>query len=329
MAPQPASSDELTGPTLGTPTQPVSPSEMMSIGNCDPQPDAGDTIARRARAGSDRWQPSKIRPHMSSTPARCLQEAVLSSPSQLSISNRTRSSPRTLSTTVSNNNTTTMAIGMMMKMATAASCTGPNIPNVGPFQEDRFEQLVLRLKDALGPSSGLTSDDVDVEFLTRLMEDYDGSDNQWSKYAFGDHSRGYTRNLVDEGNGKSNLLVLVWTPGKGSPIHDHGNAHCLMKILKGNLTETRYAFPEENEQERPMRVISEKTYKENAVAYMADELGLHRVSNKGSDFAVSLHLYTPPNVAKKGCHIFEEKTGRRSHVPSCHYFSAYGRLLKE
>ncbi|KAH7165539.1 RmlC-like cupin domain-containing protein [Dactylonectria macrodidyma] len=200
--------------------------------------------------------------------------------------------------------------------------------SLGTFPQDRFEQLVMGLKDALGPSSGLTCDDVDVNFLTRLMADYDGSDNQWAKYAFGDHSRGYTRNLVDEGNGKSNLLVLVWSPGKGSPIHDHGKAHCLMKILRGNLTETRFAFPEK-EGEGPLELISEKTYKENAVAYMADELGLHRVSNKGSDFAVSLHLYTPPNVAKKGCHIFDEKTGRKSHVPGCHYYSAYGRLLKE
>ncbi|KAL7950074.1 RmlC-like cupin domain-containing protein [Trichoderma barbatum] len=196
-------------------------------------------------------------------------------------------------------------------------------------KEDRFEELVVALKDALGPSSGLTSDDVDVGFLMDLMRDYDGSDMQWSKYAFGDASRGYTRNLVDEGNGKSNLLVLVWSPGKGSPIHDHGNAHCVMKILRGELTETRYAFPEKNEPEGLMTVISEKTYKENQVTYMADELGLHRVSNRGSDFAVSLHLYTPPNVAKEGCHIFDEKTGKRSHVPGCMYFSAYGRLLKE
>lgn len=83
--------------------------------------------------------------------------------------------------------------------------------------------------------------------------------------------------------------MLVWSPGKGSPIHDHGNAHCLMKILKGNLTETRYEFPQEGESSGPMKVITEKTYKENQVAYMADELGLHRVSNKGSDFVVSLH----------------------------------------
>jgi predicted metal-dependent enzyme (double-stranded beta helix superfamily) len=92
--------------------------------------------------------------------------------------------------------------------------------------------------------------------------------------------------------------VLVWTPGKGSPVHDHGNAHCLMRILKGNLTETRYAFPREGHND-PLRVISEKTHVEGEVAYMADELGLHRMFNGGSDFAVSLHCKsdigpTPP-----------------------------------
>lgn len=88
-------------------------------------------------------------------------------------------------------------------------------------------------------------------------------------------------------------LVLVWTPGKGSPIHDHGNAHCLMKILRGNLTETRFNFPQPGKA-RPMEVISKKTYKENSVAYMADDLGLHRVANEGSDFAVSLHCTLQP-----------------------------------
>ncbi|RGP73720.1 cysteine dioxygenase, partial [Fusarium longipes] len=151
-----------------------------------------------------------------------------------------------------------MAIGIF---SNPAIISHNGIPNVGPCQRDRFEELVVRLKDALGPSSGLTSEDVDVDYLQQLMEGYDSSDNQWSRYAFGDSSRGYTRNLVDEGNGKSNLLVLVWSPGKGSPIHDHGKAHCLMKILRGDLTETRYAFPEGNQEEGPMKVIAETTYK--------------------------------------------------------------------
>ncbi|KAH8681305.1 RmlC-like cupin domain-containing protein [Xylariales sp. PMI_506] len=191
-----------------------------------------------------------------------------------------------------------------------------------------FDELVGVLRDALGESSGLTSDDVDVDVLSDTMSRYMSNAEEWSKYAFGDSSRGYTRNLVDEGNGKSNLLVLVWSPGKGSPIHDHGNAHCLMKILRGRLTETRYDFPEEGEQ-KPMCMKSRTVHEENSVAYMADELGLHRVTNEGSDFAVSLHLYTPPNVAKGGCWIFDQRTGKKSHVAKCGYYSAYGRLLKD
>ena len=74
------------------------------------------------------------------------------------------------------------------------------------IETNRFNDLVLALKEALGPSSGLTSDDVDVGHLSRLMEEYDSDPEEWLKYAMGDASRGYTRNLVDEGNGKSNLV---------------------------------------------------------------------------------------------------------------------------
>ncbi|KAK3339188.1 RmlC-like cupin domain-containing protein [Neurospora tetraspora] len=232
-----------------------------------------------------------------------------------------------------------MAVGITQTVA--AATTSVPLCLMATFKEtpslDNFDKLVQALKDALGPSSGLTSDDVDVEYLTRLMQDYQSDEVEWSRFAFGDASRGYTRNLVDEGNGKSNLLVLVWSPGKGSPIHDHGNAHCLMKILQGNLTETRYAFPDPtssssspSSEPEPMQVISEEVYRENEVAYMADELGVHRMWNQDPDnFAVSLHLYTPPNVARGGCHIFNPETSKKSHVPKCGYYSAYGKRLNE
>jgi cysteine dioxygenase len=73
-------------------------------------------------------------------------------------------------------------------------------------QSDKFEELVQAMKKTLGPSSGLTSDDVNVDALTDLMINYDSNPMEWSRYAYGDASRGYTRNLVDEGNGKSNLV---------------------------------------------------------------------------------------------------------------------------
>ncbi|KAI8946666.1 RmlC-like cupin domain-containing protein [Xylaria longipes] len=191
-----------------------------------------------------------------------------------------------------------------------------------------FEQLVDDIRKALGPSSGLDSEDVDVEDLTHLMERYVSDPREWAQYALSNDKMPYTRNLVDEGNGKANLLVLVWTPGKGSPIHDHGNAHCVMRILHGDITETRYDFPD-GDKEKPMEMKSERVHKEGTVAYMADELGLHRVSNHGSNFAVSLHLYTPPNVARQGCNIFNPQTGRKTHVPKCGNYSVYGQRVNE
>lgn len=95
-----------------------------------------------------------------------------------------------------------MAIDIVSSYARLTSKASP------ATHTDLFEGLVVALKNALGPSSGLTSDDVDIDFLTRLMEEYDCANESWSKYAFSDATRGYTRNLVDEGNGKSNLVSI-------------------------------------------------------------------------------------------------------------------------
>lgn len=113
--------------------------------------------------------------------------------------------------------------------------------------DNAFEKLVQDLSAALGPSSGLDSEDVDPLDIQRLMEEYVSDETEWNVYAMADPSRNYTRNLVDEGNGKSNLvslfgfgymnsadkfmqLILVWSPGRESAIHDHANAHCVMKV---------------------------------------------------------------------------------------------------
>ncbi|KAI9812144.1 MAG: capsule-associated protein CAP1 [Pycnora praestabilis] len=168
---------------------------------------------------------------------------------------------------------------------------------------DGFHQLVNDLGMILGPSSGIDSSDVDPSHLQERMEKYLSRRDDWNKYAWADFSRAYTRNLVDRGNGKSNLLILVWTPGKGSPIHDHADAHCVMKILQGSLKETLYTWPDRNivndHKTSPLDITKETIYSKNQVTYMSDDLGLHKISNPDTEgFAVSLHLYTPPNAAK-------------------------------
>jgi len=83
-------------------------------------------------------------------------------------------------------------------------------------------------------------------------------------------------------------LVLVWSPGRSSAIHDHANAHCIMKVLQGSLKETRFHTPEA--ENMAPEIIQETLFEKDQVTYMSDKLGLHKISNPDSEeTAVSLH----------------------------------------
>ncbi|PTU20555.1 hypothetical protein P175DRAFT_0457953 [Aspergillus ochraceoroseus IBT 24754] len=199
----------------------------------------------------------------------------------------------------------------------------------GKPASNAFEELVQDLSAALGPSSGLDSADVDPIDIQRLMERYTSNPDDWLSFALGDSNKTYTRNLIDEGNGKSNLLILVWSPGRGSAIHDHANAHCVMKVLKGTLQETLYTWPDQDKvqhgQASPPEITKVTTYGENQVTYMSDKLGLHKIHNPDpNNVAVSLHLYTPPNAATYGFSVFDEKSGKASHIKQSHFYSVRG-----
>lgn len=83
---------------------------------------------------------------------------------------------------------------------------------------------------------------VNIEMVNHLMLAYKSNPKEWRKYAKFDRYT-YTRNLVDAGNGKFNLLILCWGEGHSSSVHDHADSHCFMKMLKGDLREKRYQYP--------------------------------------------------------------------------------------
>lgn len=94
----------------------------------------------------------------------------------------------------------------IMALGIVSQSSQPSFHSRPQIKLDRFEELVDALKDALGPSSGLDSSDVDVNTLAAHMRVYDTKEKGWVPYAMADPDLPYTRNLVDEGNGKSNLV---------------------------------------------------------------------------------------------------------------------------
>ncbi|KAI9024333.1 RmlC-like cupin domain-containing protein [Phycomyces nitens] len=208
--------------------------------------------------------------------------------------------------------------------------------------ESTLTGLVNDIHKVLGPDQGLDSKDIDAGEIIRLMEQYSSNSKDWAKYAMFDHSRAYTRNLIDDGNGKFNLMILAWSKDQQSPIHNHSGSHCIMKILDGELQETLYDWPcrvEESGESAditaavaeteptigggtPLNVSRDTVYHANQVTYVHDSIGLHRIRNPSQQQgAVSLHLYTPPYQL---CKTFEEKTGKARSSGVCTFYSVKG-----
>lgn len=212
-------------------------------------------------------------------------------------------------------------------------CSGPNKPSHGNEvvgdvdHSDRYHDT-----DTIVPPKTLddlikelhkvfSSDKVNIEYVKALMSMYKTNPREWKKFAKFDPHR-YTRNLVDEGNGKFNLMVLCWNTAQASTIHNHANSHCFMKVLDGFVNEELFDWPKENEELHEMVPQRTARYDNNQVAYICDEIGLHRIENPShTDTAVTLHLYSPPFDE---CKCFDQYTGHES-TAKVTFWSKYGK----
>ncbi|KAJ3140067.1 hypothetical protein HK100_010810 [Physocladia obscura] len=218
-------------------------------------------------------------------------------------------------------------------------------------------ELVTFLHAELGSKGLHEMHTIDIARVQAAMGACASDIAQWRQYRHFDSGR-YTRNLVDAGNGRFNLMILCWPAGVASPIHDHAGSHCLMKIMEGELKETRYAWPQNSSpsqqaatpplplipnsllpsitaQSAPitantsevstMSIIKETTIAVEEVAYIHDKIGLHRISNPTSSDSVSLHLYCPPYET---CKTFEEKTSKCRGSGRAVFYSEGGILKK-
>lgn len=100
----------------------------------------------------------------------------------------------------------------------------------------------------------------------------------------------YQRNLVALGPWYE-VLVICWRSGQRSPIHNHAQSTCGLKVLSGTCSETVFAHSPCGQ------VVALSTSEKHAgdICATADD-DTHQVSNlqlPGEDL-VTLHIYSPP-----------------------------------
>lgn len=161
----------------------------------------------------------------------------------------------------------------------------------------------------------------DVKKVHTLMEQYDASLNEWKRYAHFDETRSYTRNLIATDNENFTLMLLCWNKAKSSPIHDHANSECWLRVVDGVAHENLYELTGDDEE---LKCMKSSNAAAGTVCYIHDTIGLHSIGNASSDEnMVSLHCYSPPFSQ---CHVFLEGTGHGVEA-NVTFYSEHGQVV--
>jgi predicted metal-dependent enzyme (double-stranded beta helix superfamily) len=99
----------------------------------------------------------------------------------------------------------------------------------------------------------------------------------------------YVRTLLYR-DARCELLALTWRPGQRSPLHDHGSADSVMRVVSGEATENLYRQRESGAAKREH--MTRKLRAGTVTLTRADTM--HAISNDGEAPLVTLHVYTPP-----------------------------------
>lgn len=179
-----------------------------------------------------------------------------------------------------------------VRHAGTPSETGPDVRQAGSEPGLNLKQLVRAIAKALRRKDAC-QEELSVQ-LQDLLRNYDASIGDWKRYALFDEKKHYTRNLISTDRESYTLMLLCWTAAKESPIHDHPCDGCWMRCIQGGITETRYAMPDTKAPSGPLQQTRVTTLHCPEVAYIDDNLGLHKVAATEEGPAITLHLYAPP-----------------------------------
>ena len=110
-----------------------------------------------------------------------------------------------------------------------------------------------------------------------------------NKYSISTTPFGYERRCCFR-NDDYEVLCLVWESSAASPIHNHAENGCVMKIMNGELSEDLFEI-----NGKKISLIDSRTVSETSPSqYINNTMGVHKISNNSEKTTYSLHIYSPP-----------------------------------
>jgi predicted metal-dependent enzyme (double-stranded beta helix superfamily) len=105
----------------------------------------------------------------------------------------------------------------------------------------------------------------------------------------------YTRTCLYRDD-RFEVLLLNWSPGAASALHDHGGQHCWLAVLEGRLDIDDYVRLDEGDVPGHARIGARgsRALERGGLDLRSGRFDLHKVSARRDGPAVSLHVYSQP-----------------------------------
>jgi len=152
----------------------------------------------------------------------------------------------------------------------------------------------------------------DVALIRREMDKWFPRMSEYESYVHWDEDSPskYTRNLICSSDDME-VLLMCWPAGAASSIHCHDDSSCWVAAVEGEVHEVQYAFPTcdrkflHEQLRKPSGAIGRcgalrvtnvtKLGGDDApsTSYICNNIGVHRIENRSSQPAITMHVYAP------------------------------------
>ena len=130
----------------------------------------------------------------------------------------------------------------------------------------------------------MTAVDLRLDHLA-IATRYAAAPDEWSiAPRFNPVDRWYHRLAVAEDH---EVWLLTWLPGQGTDLHDHGGSAGAFQVFAGTLTEDTVTIPTGGAPRITGRELGEGAGRRFGTRH------IHRITNRSSRPAVSIHVYGP------------------------------------
>jgi predicted metal-dependent enzyme (double-stranded beta helix superfamily) len=165
----------------------------------------------------------------------------------------------------------------------------PISPEAPSMPHQPLARLVLRLTEAIGEAP---CDTTRCQAVEQALVDAATPELLPAALRL-PHPDHYARHLVHrDSQGRFSMIAMVWGPGQGTPIHDHGGLWCVECVLQGSIEVHAYQpYDRESDDRQGFRRADMIKASFGEAGHLIPPLDHHVLTNPFDEIAVTLHVY--------------------------------------